>query len=129
AIAATDAASVGPSKIPQPWMHAYSAPERSTPSSRIGVPSWFTSVLPLTWTARAEARAGVAVSDARARPSPSAIAHSVVTITRCVRWAFLMPSYRHEGARTSTDDLDRRAEGKYPRELSDHAVAHTDAAV
>src|SRR5205823_13176266 len=35
AIAAMDAASFGPSKRPQPWMQAYSVPERLTPSSRI----------------------------------------------------------------------------------------------
>jgi len=35
AIAATDVASFGPSKRPQPWMQAYSVPDRLTPSSRI----------------------------------------------------------------------------------------------
>src|SRR3954449_5330547 len=34
AIAATEAASVGPEKIPQPWMQAYSVPERLTPRRR-----------------------------------------------------------------------------------------------
>src|SRR4051812_40870299 len=41
-IAATDAASVGPSQIPQPWMHAYSVPERLTP--------WRFTVTPLPST-------------------------------------------------------------------------------
>jgi hypothetical protein len=31
AIAAIEASSLGPSKIPQPWMHANSVPERLTP--------------------------------------------------------------------------------------------------
>lgn len=48
AMARTDAASFGPSKIPQPWMHAYSVPERFTPSSCTGCPAELTRVLPLT---------------------------------------------------------------------------------
>jgi hypothetical protein len=31
AIAVTEASLLGPSKIPQPWMQAYSVPERLTP--------------------------------------------------------------------------------------------------
>src|SRR5215217_8742531 len=38
----------GPSKMPHPSMHAYSAPELLKPSSRTTTPSLFTMVLPLT---------------------------------------------------------------------------------
>src|SRR5437764_100861 len=54
-MAATDASSTGPSKKPHPWMQAYSAPERFTPSSRIGCPCESTSALPATCTAGAAA--------------------------------------------------------------------------
>src|SRR5437764_11776991 len=64
-MAATDASSTGPSKKPHPWMQAYSAPERFTPSSRIGCPCESTSALPATCTAGAAARAGAAKSVAR----------------------------------------------------------------
>jgi hypothetical protein len=40
--------SVGTSKIPQSWMHANSAPERLTPTSRIGRPTRLTSPVPAT---------------------------------------------------------------------------------
>ena len=50
AMADTEDGSDGPSKIPQPWAHAYSAPERSTPNNRIGEPEAFTRRLPLTCT-------------------------------------------------------------------------------
>src|ERR1700686_1469391 len=47
AIAAIDAEFEGPSKICEEYMHSYSAPERSTPSSRTSAPSalmrWFPS--------------------------------------------------------------------------------------
>src|SRR3984893_343093 len=65
AIAATEAASFGPSKMPQPWMQAYSVPERSTPSKRIGGPAPFNSRFPDTRSARpvGGGGAGVGVAD------------------------------------------------------------------
>jgi hypothetical protein len=48
AMAATDAESEGPSKIPHPWIQAYSVPERSTPRSCTGCPAPLTSSLPST---------------------------------------------------------------------------------
>src|SRR5216683_2319999 len=48
AMAATDASSDGPSKKPKPWMHAYSVPERLTPSSRTGWSFASRILLPLT---------------------------------------------------------------------------------
>ena len=45
---ASEAASVGPWKIPHPWMHAYSAPERATPWRTTGVPTLSTSRFPCT---------------------------------------------------------------------------------
>src|SRR5437870_2953586 len=52
AMALIEAASLGPSKMPQPWMQAYSVPERSTPSSRIRFPRASRSWLPDTRSAR-----------------------------------------------------------------------------
>src|SRR5438309_1777579 len=51
AMALIEAASLGPSKMPQPWMQAYSVPERSTPSSRIRFPRASRSWLPDTRSA------------------------------------------------------------------------------
>src|SRR5258708_6168031 len=48
AIAAIEAASVGPSNMPQPWAHAYSLPERLTPATRNGAPAPSTIRLPDT---------------------------------------------------------------------------------
>ena len=48
AIASIDAASEGPSKMPQPCTHAYSVPERFTPTRRTGWFDAFTMRLPLT---------------------------------------------------------------------------------
>src|SRR5262249_21312264 len=62
AIAAIDRASTGPSKMPQPWIHAYSAPERLTPRRRIAFPCASTIRLPATCTAGA----GLATANARA---------------------------------------------------------------
>src|SRR5207249_11881203 len=47
-IACTAAASTGPSNIPQPCTHAYSAPERFTPSKRMVCPLPLTNLLPTT---------------------------------------------------------------------------------
>ncbi len=47
-IAVMDAWSLGPSKIPLPWTHAYSVPERSTPCSTTVCPLALTSLLPDT---------------------------------------------------------------------------------
>src|SRR3954447_9816432 len=48
-IAVIDALSVGPSKIPQPSMHAYSVPDRFTPCSWIALPDASSRRLPETW--------------------------------------------------------------------------------
>src|SRR5438105_9175258 len=64
AMALIEAASLGPSKMPQPWMQAYSVPERSTPSSRIRFPRASRSWLPDTRSASpggGEAGIGLAV--------------------------------------------------------------------
>ena len=73
-----EATSAGPSNMPQPRMHAYSAPERFTPIKRTGCPSPVTSLLPSTlipfnaWgsDARADGAVAVVTSDAS---SPRAI--------------------------------------------------------
>src|SRR6266550_7058152 len=49
-IAFTEAASPGPSKIPQPWMQAYSLPERLTPCQWTTRPLASTRRLPETWS-------------------------------------------------------------------------------
>src|SRR5437764_11874471 len=48
-IAFTEAASLGPSKTPQPWMQAYSLPERLTPCQRTTRPLESRRRLPETW--------------------------------------------------------------------------------
>src|SRR5690348_6482499 len=48
AIALTEASSTGPSKMPYPWTHMNSPPERLTPSSRRVVPPASTSLFPET---------------------------------------------------------------------------------
>src|SRR5687767_4400776 len=48
--ALTEAASVGPSKMPQPWMQAYSGPDRLTPRRVTTFPDPSTSLFP--WTRR-----------------------------------------------------------------------------
>src|SRR2546430_15752730 len=48
AIAATEVASLGPSKMPQPWMQAYSVPDRLTPTNRMAWPLPLTRWLPDT---------------------------------------------------------------------------------
>src|SRR4029077_1276350 len=52
AMAATEASSDGPSKMPWPWTQAYSVPERLTPWSWIVEPAPLTRWLPETCTAR-----------------------------------------------------------------------------
>src|SRR2546426_7354730 len=52
AMAATEAASCGPSKMPHPWIQAYSVPERLTPSNRIAEPFPLTRWLAATLTDR-----------------------------------------------------------------------------
>jgi len=75
AIAATEAPSLGPSKMPQPWMQANSVPERLTPWSSTCVPDALISRLPSTWSAegaagdRAPAPAPLGAADTRRRPS------------------------------------------------------------
>src|SRR5881275_1245443 len=49
-IAFTEAASLGPSKTPQPWMQAYSLPERLTPCQRTTRPFESRRRLPETWS-------------------------------------------------------------------------------
>src|SRR2546423_6042087 len=66
AIAATEAASFGPSKMPHPWMQAYSVPERLTPSKRIAVPSPLTRWLPATPIENGVAAAAVDVLTVKA---------------------------------------------------------------
>src|SRR6185437_5247675 len=69
-IAAIEAASCGPSKMPQPWMQAYSVPERLTPSRRTGRPVPSTNWLPaarnpvIPYAATGTPAAGVAVATA-----------------------------------------------------------------
>src|SRR5579884_3562811 len=62
AIAATEAALFGPSNSPQPWMQAYSVPERLTPCRATGCPLASRSRLPETCSPRACAAAGSASS-------------------------------------------------------------------
>src|SRR6266481_8672007 len=52
AMAATEASSEGPSKMPRPWTHWYSVPERLTPWRWIVEPATLTRWLPETCTAR-----------------------------------------------------------------------------
>ena len=47
-IAVMEAWSFGPSKMPLPWTHAYSVPDRSTPCSTTWLPFASTSLLPDT---------------------------------------------------------------------------------
>ena len=54
AIALTEGASLGPSKTPQPWTHAYSLPERFTPCRWTTRPLESSSRLPETWIAGKE---------------------------------------------------------------------------
>src|SRR3977135_541254 len=61
AIAATEPASLGPSKMPQPWIHAYSVPERLTPSKRTGCPAALSNRLPDTRSAKPVAGVGAGV--------------------------------------------------------------------
>src|SRR3981081_3843612 len=61
AIAATEPASFGPSKMPQPVMQAYSVPGRSTPSKRIGCPAALSRRLPETRSARPVGGGGAGV--------------------------------------------------------------------
>src|SRR5262249_20606511 len=81
AIAAIDVASEGPSKMPHPCAHAYSAPDRFTPSSRTGVPFWSTRWLPLTCTARVAACAGRG-DDAAPTPRAAACPRTMTRATR-----------------------------------------------
>ena len=59
AMAATEESSEGPSKMPRPWTHWYSGPERLTPWSWIVEPAPSTRWLPETWTARVPGGAGI----------------------------------------------------------------------
>ena len=68
-MAAIDAWSDGPSKMPQPCAQAYSVPERSTPSSRSGRPAAFTSWFPTTLTETLLAAAGGLETTAATRPA------------------------------------------------------------
>src|SRR5438270_5946407 len=81
AMAATEVASLGPSKIPKPSTHAYSGPERLTPRRRTGLPAPSTSWLPCTFTATVAAEAGRSTSTAprAARASASARARARAT--------------------------------------------------
>src|ERR1035437_9367873 len=63
AIAATDAASDGPSKMPPFWTHMYSVPERLTPWRVTTLPSEFTRWFPATWIG-SSAAAAVGCADA-----------------------------------------------------------------
>ena len=47
-IAAMDASSDGPSKMPQPWAQAYSVPDRFSPTSWTTLPRLSTRWLPCT---------------------------------------------------------------------------------
>ena len=79
-IAAIDAASLGPSKIPQPWMQAYSVPERLTPWRSSTSPASFTSSLRLTLIPSGPlpvAATGAVVADAADDPEASV----AVTVT------------------------------------------------
>src|SRR5690349_11627134 len=49
-IAVTDVFPLGPSKMPWPWTHSYSVPERSTPRITTRWPLALTSSLPATRT-------------------------------------------------------------------------------
>src|SRR3954453_10979854 len=74
-IAATAAAPEGPSKIPQPWMQAYSVPDLLTPRSRTASPVPFTSWLPDTRTVAnpgpaAESAARTSTRSTRRRTPP-----------------------------------------------------------
>ena len=53
-IAVMDAWSFGPSKMPPPWTHLYSVPERFTPCSTTVLPLALTSLLPDTCSCGAE---------------------------------------------------------------------------
>src|SRR5436305_3967617 len=55
AIARTDATLEGPSKMPHPWMQAYSGPERSTPRRITVRPRASRRCAPTTWRPRREA--------------------------------------------------------------------------
>src|SRR5579871_4570184 len=77
AIAATDAAFEGPSKIPHPWTHAYSVPERFTPWRKTTSPFPSTRWVPSTRrplsaaTDEPGAEAAVASDDTPHGPSTS----------------------------------------------------------
>src|SRR5207253_11337527 len=58
AIAAMEVASLGPSKMPQPWMQAYSVPDRLPPSNRMALPLPLTRWLPDTSIERGAVAAG-----------------------------------------------------------------------
>src|SRR5205807_2456718 len=78
-MAATEVASLGPSKIPKPSTHAYSGPERLTPRRRTGLPAPSTSWLPCTFTATVAAEAGRSTSTAPRAARASARARARAT--------------------------------------------------
>ena len=58
-IALSDAWSIGPSKNPLPWTHAYSPPDRFTPCSTTWLPLELTSLFPDTCNCGAVVGGGV----------------------------------------------------------------------
>src|SRR5438105_55652 len=97
AIAATEAASLGPSKKPQPWIHAYSEPDLFTPTMWTGAPALFKILLPETCSP--VITSGVAalalISDVgNMRADIATVAnstHTLSSLTKKARWAAFMP--------------------------------------
>src|SRR5579872_5475350 len=92
AIAATEVASLAPSNMPQPWMQAYSVPERLTP--------WRKTVLPeelIRWLPQTErpavgaqyAELAVALTPPTTNPTARRIARKTATslLGLCATWS------------------------------------------
>ena len=86
---------VGPAKMPRPSMQAYSVPERSTPSSRIGWPFASTSRLATTLTVRP----GLDPQLAQAAAMPSISAANQLTAVRPRHRSRLMERLRAKSQR------------------------------
>jgi len=80
-MARTEAALDGPSKMPQPWMQAYSVPERSTPRRVTRRPWASTRWAPTTWRPRCDAGAAW----------PAAVTSATATVTAKSADASLIP--------------------------------------
>src|SRR5947208_16915616 len=85
AIAEMLAWSDGPSKMPHPWAHAYSVPERFTPCNRIGAPVPSTIRVPDTRSAGAASAAARTPAAGRAERGGGTAATTATAIAAATR--------------------------------------------